>query len=887
MKRKRWTTMLLAVAVLAGIAMPGGGGVVPASADETKPATNQGQSLNRDGRSVLYPKEWYPGYRTAEGQFLHDFSYAGYRRGEVPIPAVDKHRGMNVTKAPYRADSTGRKDATLAIQQAIDDAAARGGGVVYLPKGTYRVTPQEGKDFALNLHSSGVVLKGDGQHQTHLFNAQENMKQKDIIRVGGGDWKRTTTTTKLSKTVSEPTVLLPVESTEGFQMNDFVVITFETTEGFLKEHGMQNKWASRLGKVEPLFYRQIIAVDPEAKTLTLDIPTRYPLKLRDDITITKTEAPIMEVGLEDFSIANVQNSRPGLGEDDFKVEGTAGYEADNAKAINVIAAANSWIRNVGTYKPPGNTEYHILSKGVILDRTKNVTVEKVTMQYPQYRGANGNGYLYQFIGNDNLITGSRAVGARHSFTYANFSANGNVLLDAYSENSFYLTDFHMYLSMANLIDNFTVNGDAISAITRDYGSSATNRHGVVTTESVFWNTKGVAAHASKPGVIIESEQFGNGYIIGTQGKVNGVKVDIVGSIPDADTSPFDWVEGVGQGERLFPQSLYKDQAKRRLDPAGLGLQSLLVNGDAVPGVQFMRTQYDYVLPFGTTETPILSAKAVSKEARVKIVQPKGTNGTGVITISRRGQTQTVHVQFSVAKTPVLPENITIAPDKSVPGWRSAGYAISAGKSGRLQAFLTLDNGEVVNTSELNIPVTYRLSDEQAGDIDGNTFYAERPGIVDIIASCQLQGVVVEARQSFEVVEPMAEPEGPLTAIVKVTASADDGNIPLNTLDRDPDTRWSADGKGQFLQVELEEETIVDRVSLLFYNGHTRSNYFDMEVSVDGVNFEPVLTGMASKKQSALETFEFTPTPAKFLRYVGQGNEINTWNSLIEIWVHAQ
>lgn len=81
---------------------------------------------------------------------------------------------------------------------------------------------------------------------------------------------------------------------------------------------MQNKWASRLGKVEPIFYRQIVAVDPKAKTLTLDIPTRYPLKLRDDITITKTEAPIMEVGLEDFSIANVENSKPGLGEDDFK-----------------------------------------------------------------------------------------------------------------------------------------------------------------------------------------------------------------------------------------------------------------------------------------------------------------------------------------------------------------------------------------------------------------------------------------------------------------------------------------------------------------------------------------------------------------------------------------
>ncbi|MGG6312440.1 hypothetical protein [Paenibacillus macerans] len=46
--------------------------------------------------------------------------------GEAAIPAVNKNRGINVTKAPYHADPTGRQDATRAIQQAIDDAAARG-----------------------------------------------------------------------------------------------------------------------------------------------------------------------------------------------------------------------------------------------------------------------------------------------------------------------------------------------------------------------------------------------------------------------------------------------------------------------------------------------------------------------------------------------------------------------------------------------------------------------------------------------------------------------------------------------------------------------------------------------------------------------------------------
>lgn len=842
-------------------------------------------SLGTDGRSRLYPKAWYPGYQDDQGRFLHDFAYAGYHRGEKELPKFKKHEGINVTKSPYKADPTGRTDSTLAIQKAIDDASAQGGGVVFLPKGTYQVTPQNGKDSSLNIASSHVVLRGEGTNKTYIYNAQENMKNKDIIRISNGDWKRTETSTKLRKSVMTPSVLLPVENTEGFRVNDYVLISFETTLGFLQELGMQNKWASRLGKIEPLFYRQIVGVDPVQQTITLDIPTRYPMKLRDHITITKTEAPLQEVGLEHFSIANIQNSKSGLGEDDFKVEGTAGYESDNAKAINVVAAANSWIRNISTYKPAGNTDYHILSKGIILDRTKNVTVDQVTMEYPQYRGANGNGYLYQFIGNDNLIKNSRAVGARHSYTYANFSANGNVLLDAYSENPTLLTDFHMYMSMANLIDNLTVNGDAISAITRDYGSSETNRHGVVTTESVFWNTTGQAAHRSKPGVIVESEQHGHGYVIGTKGNVTGVNVNIVGSIPDANTQPFDMAEGIGQGDILSPKSLYKDQNKKRQDNMRVGLKSLLVNGEAVAGMQSLRTEYLYTLPYGTTDTPIISAAALSDKAKVSIEQPSNANGTGTITVTEGKHKQKFRLIFRVAETPVLPENITIVPDKSSSGWRVSGHAISAGNHGALSAYLTLDDGEMVNIDELNIPVTFSVSDPVIGYMEERTFHALRPGVVDIIASCIFNGVQVEARERFEVKEPIAAPEGPFATITKVTASADDGNVPANTLDRDPDTRWSADGKGQYLQLELEEETLIDGITLLFYNGHTRSNYFDLEVSSDGIHYEKVLIGMASKKQEEYETFEFDPLQTKYIRYVGQGNEVNNWNSLIEVWIH--
>ncbi|MBQ7320036.1 MAG: hypothetical protein IJW97_07670 [Clostridia bacterium] len=45
-----------------------------------------------------------------------------------------------LTDKPYRADPTGAEDATKALQKAIDRVYEAGGGTVYLPAGTYRIT---------------------------------------------------------------------------------------------------------------------------------------------------------------------------------------------------------------------------------------------------------------------------------------------------------------------------------------------------------------------------------------------------------------------------------------------------------------------------------------------------------------------------------------------------------------------------------------------------------------------------------------------------------------------------------------------------------------------------------------------------------------------------
>jgi len=107
----------------------------------------------------------------------------------------------------------------------------------------------------------------------------------------------------------------------------------------------------------------------------------------------------------------------------------------------------------------------------------------------------------------------------------------------------------MFLSMSNLLDNITCDGDFLEArYFRPWGGNPI--HGVTTTQTVYWNNNGIRYSKAKQ-ALIWSHQVGNGYIIGTRG-------------PDCQVDSDDFVEGVGQGESLQPASLYEDQLRRRL-----------------------------------------------------------------------------------------------------------------------------------------------------------------------------------------------------------------------------------------------------------------------------------------------------------------------------------
>jgi hypothetical protein len=416
-----------------------------------------------------------------------------------------------------------------------------------------------------------VILRGSGPGSTLLYNATAAMRGKDILRIApmnAATWTTliTNSTVNLTEDYPDPTLRLKLRDTSTLNVGDWIVVRSNATAEFIAEHQMTGWWTPT-GQPGAIFYRQIVEVDREANQITIDAPTRYALRLRDNARIYKTRPHVEGVGVEDFSIGNTESKLSGFGEEDYTRVGTGAYEVHGSHAIAFRQAVFSWARRIETFRPHENESgSHLVSNGLLLTQTRGVTVEDSVFENPQYRGGGGNGYGYTLQGNENLLRNLVANRQRHAFDFKSMTASGNVILRCRSNSPSLASDFHMHLSMANLFDSTTLDGDFLEAAVRPFGTP--DYHGVTTTQSVFWNTHGLRYMNNRP-FVVQSQQLGWGYVIGTSGPASAVRSTPVAfryTTPVAsavDTSPEDFVEGVGKGDTLEPQSLYEDQLRKR------------------------------------------------------------------------------------------------------------------------------------------------------------------------------------------------------------------------------------------------------------------------------------------------------------------------------------
>lgn len=527
-------------------------------------------------RSGLFPENWQrPGESASfdNDKLIQDFSFAGYRRGEEEVPDL---AGPLFDVVTYGADPTGAADSTVAIQAAINAATAAGGGVVFLPAGEFRISPQGANSHCLRISGSHVVLRGAGTAETFLVNTSHEMRGKAVIQISPAS-ASSGTVIPITADLPGPTRRIPVADAGAFAPGDLVRIEWDFTTEWIAEHSQQTWWSESSRPSSARYLREVLATDPEGGWIEVDVPTRYAIHPRDNARVSRRSGLLTGVGIESLSIGNLQHPGGSWGENDYGVEGSAAYDVHNSWLVRIQNVRDGWVTDVHSRVPGENTSTgcHLLSNGILLVDSFRITLRDCAMRRPQYGGGGGNGYMYRVQhANECLLERCLADFSRHGFVISHAGTSGNVFLQcedretarATGATGSYTTsgsgsDNHMHFSHSNLWDRCHAHNSFWTAHHR--GTSGTVPHGLTSAHAVYWNTTGSGTRYTD---IVRSGQGRHGYVIGTSGSRFGATNPTSGN-----TAPADHLEGIGLGATIEPASLYLDQLSRRLVPRlGLG-----------------------------------------------------------------------------------------------------------------------------------------------------------------------------------------------------------------------------------------------------------------------------------------------------------------------------
>lgn len=205
---------------------------------------------------------------------------------------------------------------------------------------------------------------------------------------------------------------------------------------------------------------------------------------------------------------------------------------------------------------------------------------------------------------------------------------------------------------------------------------------------------------------------------------------------------------------------------------------------------------------------------------------------------------------------------------------TAGPAKSYPNFGGTPTVLVELQGSAIFESEPEEPATYTWTLDGTILGHGPRLWAHLPnGIHQPRLTVVADGVTLFAETRVEV--------GSHPYLLADHSSAQVGNPAINVLDGSLDTRWSADGIGQWLLFDFGLPVHVPSLAASFYVGNTRTSSFRIEASLNGTTWSPI-GGLFTSSGTTLQpqTFSLPETPPlRFLRFIGQGNSSNAWNSV--------
>jgi hypothetical protein len=104
----------------------------------------------------------------------------------------------------------------------------------------------------------------------------------------------------------------------------------------------------------------------------------------------------------------------------------------------------------------------------------------------------------------------------------------------------------------------------------------------------------------------------------------------------------------------------------------------------------------------------------------------------------------------------------------------------------------------------------------------------------------------------------------------------------NVLDDDLNTRWSNNGVGSWIQLDLGSSNKICDINIAWYKGNERQNNFVMSTSTDGIKFSNVFGSKSSGSTTDMEKYDIDDTNARYIRITVNGNTQNSYASITEI-----
>ena len=473
-----------------------------------------------------------------EGNYVPDFSYAGYRNGEHEIPEVP----VIMTIGPIAGDNTTHiQNAVDKIgTMAVDSLGVR--GALLLQAGTYFI------DGIVRISHSGVVLRGVGEGEdansnTILIARGNTPENRDVIQVGARtarDWRdRVSGTTSMVTSPYLPVGVKTISLTdiERWNVGDHLVLYHPSTDAWLQtinygDTDSDDPW--REGDLDLYYYRQIIAVDLLEEKITLDVP------IYDHLDLALSQAVVYQPDRSDL--------RDHIGVENLRIViETQGVEDEvHAKnGVKFINVEDCWANQV--------TVLHFTYAGFDTRFANRVSVLNCNALEPHslITGARRYNFAVGAWSNNILFQDCFATEGRHSFVSNGASTvSGVVFHRSESDIDYSASEGHRRWSQALLFDNLRFTNSETRNVLGLYnrGDFGTG-HGWSTVHGVAWN---VSVPLNR-GIIIQKPPLRQNYAVGCRG--------IFSNAP-----PFQHPKGVVEipNREPIPVSLYEQQLAYRL-----------------------------------------------------------------------------------------------------------------------------------------------------------------------------------------------------------------------------------------------------------------------------------------------------------------------------------